>query len=182
MLSILSAILGFAAPFLPELLKYFTRSQDNAHELAMMKLQLEAKAQEHLYRMEEINVQGDIAEAVELHKPMSSFGVQLLDAARGQGLSGWAMYPVFYLFAIMDFMAGMVRPAVTYAAFGFYMAVKWAQLTIAQTGGHDLSVALLQVWSQEDLAIVVLVLSYWFGQRSAKAAFGGSAMNSGKGS
>ena len=60
MLSILSAILGFAAPFLPELLKYFTRSQDNAHELAMMKLQLEAKAQEHLYRMEEINVQGTL--------------------------------------------------------------------------------------------------------------------------
>lgn len=181
MLSILSAILGFAAPFLPELLKYFTRSQDNAHELAMMKLQLEAKAQEHLYRMEEIDVQGDISEAVELHKPMSSFGVQLLDAARGQGLSGLAMYPVFYLFAIMDFMSGMVRPAVTYAAFGFYMAVKWAQLTIAQTGGYDLSVALLQVWSQEDLAIVVLVLSYWFGQRSAKAAFGGSAMNSFRG-
>lgn len=181
MLSILSAILGFAAPFLPELLKYFTRSQDNAHELAMMKLQLEAKAQEHLYRMEEINVQGDIAEAVELHKPMSSFGVQLLDAARGQGLSGWAMYPAFYLFAIMDFMAGMVRPAVTYAAFGFYMAVKWAQLTIARTAGHDLNAALLQVWSEEDLAIVVLVLSYWFGQRSAKAAFGGSAMNSFRG-
>ena len=182
MLSILSAILGFAAPFLPELLKYFTRSQDNAHELAMMKLQLEAKAQEHLYRMEEINVQGDINEAIELHKPMSSFGVQLLDAAKGHNFAGWAMYPAFYMFAFMDFVAGMVRPVVTYTAFGFYMAVKWAQLTIAQSGGYDLSVALLQVWSQEDLAIVVLVLSYWFGQRSAKAAFGGSAMNSAKGS
>ena len=182
MLSILSAILGFAAPFLPELLKYFTRSQDNAHELAMMKLQLEAKAQEHLYRMEEINVQG-INEIIELHKPTQSFGVQLLDAAKGYGLSGWALYPAFYLFCALDFIAGFVRPGITYAAFAFYVAVKWAQLSIAQTGSTgSLSVALLQVWSAEDLAIVVLVLSYWFGNRSAKAAFGGSTMNDTRGS
>ena len=41
MLEIFSAVLGFAAPFLPELLKYFNRKQDNAHELEMMKLQIE---------------------------------------------------------------------------------------------------------------------------------------------
>lgn len=181
MLSLLSAVLGFAAPFLPELLKYFTRKQDNAHELEMMKLHFQRAASEHTWRMEEISTQGDIAESIELHKPQNSFGVQLLDAANGSGLSGWAMYPAFYLFALMDFMCGMVRPTITYTAFGFYMAVKWAQLTIASTGGHNLSVALLQVWTEQDLAIVVLVLSYWFGQRSAKAAFGGSAMNSGKG-
>ena len=66
-------------------------------------------------------------------------------------------------------------------AFGFYMAVKWAELTIARVNSSALSAALLQVWSQEDRAIVILVLSYWFGQRSAKAAFGGSAMNASKG-
>ena len=181
MLSLLSAILGFAAPFLPELLKFFQRGQDNAHELAMMKLQLERSASEHLWRMEEINVQGDISEAIELHKPMNSFGVQLLDAAKGSGMTGWAMYPVFYLFAFMDFLSGMVRPAVTYAAFGFYMAIKWAQLTLAQKAGDGIEIALLRVWTEQDLAIVVLVLSYWFGQRSAKAAFGGSAMNAGRG-
>jgi hypothetical protein len=113
---------------------------------------------------------------------MNSFGVQLLDAAKGHGLSGWALYPVFYTFALLDFLSGMVRPGVTYAAFIFYMSVKWAQLTIAQGSVEGLEYALLQIWSDEDRAILVLVLSYWFGQRSAKAAFGGSAMTAYKGS
>ena len=182
MIEIFSAILGFAAPFLPELLKYFNRKQDNAHELSMMSLQAQLAEKQHAWKMEEIITTADAAETVELHKPMSSFGVQLLDAAKGQGLSGWALYPAFYLFCLLDFLAGMVRPGITYMAFGFYMAVKWAELTIARVNSSALSAALLQVWSQEDRAIVILVLSYWFGQRSAKAAFGGSAMNASKGS
>ena len=177
MIEIFSALIGFAAPFLPEVLKYFTRKQDNAQELAMFNLQIQQAASEHLYRMEEITTQGDISESIELHKPQSSFGVQLLDAAKGHGLSGWALYPTFYLFCVLDFLSGMVRPGITYAAFGFYVSVKWAQLTIAKVGSSTLSVALLQVWTSEDRAIVILVLSYWFGNRSAKAAFGGSAMN-----
>ena len=47
MIEIFSAVLGFAAPFLPEILKYFNRKQDNAHELEMMKLQIEKGAAEH---------------------------------------------------------------------------------------------------------------------------------------
>ena len=181
MLEIFSAVLGFAAPFLPELLKYFNRKQDNAHELEMMKLQIEKGAAEHTWRMEEINTTADIAESATLHVPQKSFGVQLLDAAKGHSLSGWALYPAFYLFAILDFISGVVRPGITYAAFGFYMSVKWAELTIAKAHNSALSAALLQVWSSEDRAIVILVLSYWFGHRSAKQAFGGSAMTTVKG-
>ncbi len=181
MIEIFSAILGFAAPFLPELLKYFNRKQDNAHELSMMSLQAQLAEKQHAWRMEEIITTADAAETVELHKPMSSFGVQLLDAAKGHSLSGWALYPAFYLFAILDFISGFVRPGITYAAFGFYMSVKWAELTIAKAHNSALSAALLQVWSSEDRAIVILVLSYWFGHRSAKQAFGGSAMTTVKG-
>ena len=49
MIEIFSAVLGFAAPFLPEVLKYFNRKQDNAHELEMMKLQIEKGAAEHTH-------------------------------------------------------------------------------------------------------------------------------------
>ena len=182
MLEIFSAVLGFAAPFLPELLKYFNRKQDNAHELAMMWLQAQLAEKQHVWKMEEIITTADAAETVELHKPMSSFGVQLLDAAEGHSLSGWALYPAFYLFSLLDFLSGMVRPGITYAAFGFYMSVKWAELMIAKANSSALSIALLQVWTSEDRAIVIIVLSYWFGHRSAKAAFGGSAMTTSKAS
>lgn len=178
MIELFSALIGFAAPFLPELLKYFTRKQDNAHELAMMDKQSQISKENHSYKMEEIIATADIKEGELIHSPMTSFGVQLLDAAKGHGLSGWALYPAFYLFCLLDFVAGMVRPGITYASFAFYMSVKWAELTIARSASSSLSVALLQVWTSEDRAIVILVLSYWFGNRSAKAAFGGSAMTS----
>jgi hypothetical protein len=182
MIEIFSAIIGFTAPFLPEALKYFNRKQDNEHELAVLRMQMEQGSKEHLWRMDEISASADLREVEVLHSPQKSFGVQLLDAAKGHGLSGWALYPAFYLFAALDFLSGFVRPGITYAAFGFYMSVKWAELAIAKTHSSTLSVALLQVWSAEDRAIVILVLSYWFGNRSAKAAFGGSAMTSSKAS
>ena len=47
MIEFFSAILGFGAPFLPELLKYFNRKQDNAHELSMMSLQAQLAEKQH---------------------------------------------------------------------------------------------------------------------------------------
>jgi hypothetical protein len=182
MIEIATALIGFAAPFLPELLKYFQRSQDCAHELAMFKLQMERGAAEHLWRMEEISSQADIAEATMLHSPQQSFGVQLLDAAKNSKMSGWALYPAFGLFALMDFLSGMVRPAITYAAFAFYVVVKWAQLQAALAESGSYIAALPFVWGDADRAIIVLVLSYWFGHRAAKAAFGGSAITAMRGS
>ena len=181
MLGILSAVLGFASPFLPEVMKYFQRKQDNQHELEMMSLQAQLQEKQLAWKMEEIVTQGDIAEAVELHKPVTSFGVQMLDAAKGGSLSGWALYPAFYLFSFLDFVSGMVRPVVTYAAFAFYVSYKWAQLSIVRAATTDVMQAVLQVWSEDDRAIVILILSYWFGQRAAKAAFGGSASTISKG-
>lgn len=177
MLAILSAVFGFAAPFLPEAVKLLKGWQDNAHELAMMKLRLEAGAQEHLWRMEEITATADIAEAKALHKPAPSFGVQILDKAHASGMSPWLTGPVFLLFAVMDFAAGMVRPTIAYSAFGFYVAYKWA-LYLTLTGPRFEALpaeALQRLWTENDWAMLTLVLSYWFGQRAAKAAFGGSA-------
>lgn len=183
MLAILSAVFGFAAPFLPEVLKYFNRKSDNAHELAMMDLRLKAASAEHTWKMEEINAQADIAEAVELHKPQPSFGVQILDAAKGWELGRWAIIPAFYLFTLLDFVGGMVRPVITYASFGFYVAYKMARYYTMISVAPDMvwTEALLHLWGEQDDAIVVLCLSYWFGARSAQAAFGGSARTSAAG-
>jgi hypothetical protein len=180
-MEMIAAIFGFFAPFATEIFKYFQRKQDNLHELSMMRLQMEATAQGHAYRMEEINVTADIDEQKAVRMPDKSFGVQLLDAARNSNLSGWALYPAFYLFTLLDFISSLVRPAITYTAFGFYMVVKWAQFQMIKTSGIDTHQAILEVWSASDMSIVILVLSYWFGQRAAKAAFGGSANTSVKG-
>ncbi len=177
MLSTITALLGFASPFLPEVLKYFTRRQDNTHELALMELRLKAGAQEHLWRMDEIDARADIAEAREVHKPMVSFGVQILDKAHDSGMSPWLVAPVFYLFALLDFVSGLVRPAAAYASFGFYAAYKWAmyETLVSDRFGNSTAGAMIQLWGEQDWNVLVLVLSYWFGARTAKLAFGGRA-------
>ncbi len=176
MLALLSAIFGFAAPMLPEVLKFFQRKQDYQQELEVMKLQAQLRQSEHAYKLEEIEASADIAEAVNLRQPQQSFGVQILDAANESKWGKWALVPSFYLFTILDFVSGMVRPVITYAAFVFYALVKWAQLEIAMK--HlDFQQALTMVWNENDWAVLTLVLSYWFGHRAAKMAFGGSASN-----
>lgn len=175
MLALFSGIFGFAAPFLPEILKYFNRKQDNAHELAMFELRAKQQAAEHTYRMAEIDAKADIAEMQTLRIPQKSFGVALLDAAKGYDLSQWLFIPAFYAFTALDFFSGMVRPTITYAVIAFYMAYKYALYLSVVALANNTYQAILEIWSEQDMAIVFLVLSYWFGQRVAKAAFGGSA-------
>lgn len=179
MLAILSAILGFAGPFLPELLKFFNRKADNAHELAMMEMRLRAGAAEHTWRMEEINAQADIAEVQELHKPQQSFGVQVLDKAHESGWSQWIIVPVFYLFAALDFINGIIRPGVTSLVVGGYVAYKAAlyHTLTSNRFGNDWAGAVQQLWTPDDYALVLYCLAYYFGDRTRKAIFGGNAAN-----
>lgn len=173
MLTILSALLGFFGPFIPELIKLFRQKQDNQHELAVLKVQAEAAAANHMYRMEEINANADIAEMQTLRSPQASFGVQLLDASKE-----WPRFlvlPVFYLFALLDFLSGMVRPAVTYAFVAFYIVYKWSVFEAAKLQTESWTTAIAVIWTESDLSLLFLVLSYYFGQRAMKAAFGGSA-------
>jgi hypothetical protein len=173
MLSILSAILGFAGPFVPELIKFFRQKQDNAHELAVLQFQAQIAAQEHAYRMEAINISADIQESAIIHQPQISFGVQILDAAKD-----WSkvfVLPVFYLFAFLDFISGLVRPAVTYAIVAFYLMYKYALFEMARIQSADWKNAATMVWNADDLSLLLLTLGWYFGNRAVKATFGGSA-------
>lgn len=186
MLTILASLLGFFGPFVPELLKLFRQKQDNSQELAILKLQSENAAQAHTYKMSEINAQldgnaqafanqYDLEELKVTHAQAQSFGVQVLDAARDW--NKWLVAPVFYLFALLDFINGMVRPLVTYAAVSFYVTYKYAlfEATRATLGVANWQTALLQTWGENDWAFLMLVVTFWFGSRSAKQVFGGSA-------
>ena len=182
MLSLLSAVTGFLMPFAPELVKYFTRKQDNAHELAMMEIRLKHASQEHLWRMEEVGARADIEEARELHKPQPSFGVQILDKAQ-TSLPRWIWVPVFWAFSFLDWFAGMVRPGITWAVLTGYLMYKAAMFRIL-TGPRFENTwegAVVQLWGEQDFAVLSLVLSFWFGTRSYKAVFGGNASHGERG-
>ena len=173
MITILSALLGFMGPFIPELIKLFRQKQDNYHELAVLEMQTKIAANQHLYKMEELNTTADISEMQTLRLPQQSFGVQILDAAKDWPKA--LIVPVFYMFAILDFLSGMVRPGVTYAITGFYLMYKWALFEQAKMVAGSWDRAAIVIWTEMDFSILLLVIGYWFGQRAMRATFGGSA-------
>ena len=181
MLALMASFLtGIIGPLLPSLLNLIQNGQERKHELMMMEMRLKYAAQEHLWRMEELNARADIEEAKVLHKPQPSFGVQLLDASNKWADTTWGKWlvtPGFYLFVLLDFVNGMVRPAIAYTAFGFYMVYKWSVFEIAKT--HMTTVeAINTTWGENDWAVLLMVLGFFFGQRAAKSVLGGSTQTS----
>jgi hypothetical protein len=113
MLTILSALLGFIGGLAPEVIKYFNAKADKAHELAIMDKQVEAQKALAGQRLEEINVQGDVAESVALYKSAET------------KLTGYK-----WADAIIEMYNSGVRPSITYAFLVFYGAVKldWTEV------------------------------------------------------
>lgn len=177
MLAILSAVFGFAAPFLPEIIKLIKAKGDRKHEIDMLRLRMEAAAKASMHRVEEINAQADIAETQAIRLPQPSFGVQVLDAATKLKWPSWVVIPIFYLFSLLDFLSGLVRTAITYAAFIFYIAYKWAILDVMTRDGAQIATALMNIWTENDWAVLTLVLSYWFGARAARSIIPQVAVN-----
>ncbi|OHC76319.1 MAG: hypothetical protein A3G18_05390 [Rhodospirillales bacterium RIFCSPLOWO2_12_FULL_58_28] len=98
----------------------------------------------HTQRLEEINVQADIAESQALYRSLRPTGVRWVDA-----------------------LAGSVRPVITYAFFTLFAAVKGSALyLLIAVEGMLLAQALPQIWDPETQALFAATLSFWFGQRS----------------
>lgn len=170
---IFTAILGLVTGLLPELLKYLNKRADNAHEIEMFRLEMQGQELMHRDAMEQINAEADIQEDATLHAPQQSFGVQILDKMHESGMSPWLITPMLYIYTFLDLLQAIVRPGITLAITGFYMYVKWAQYAMLNTVSdpdkwYD---TILKLWTSDDMAVFVLVLSYWFGNRMAQKAF-----------
>jgi len=68
MISLLGALLGFLSSLAPTVLKLYQDKQDKQHELKLLELQMQAQAQLHTEKMEEIGAQADIEESKALYE------------------------------------------------------------------------------------------------------------------
>jgi hypothetical protein len=156
MIALFSTLLGFLTSGIPELIKIYNAKQDRAHELAVMKLQMEQQAQGHSERMAEIDANADISESEALIKASSAIVTGV----------GWAD-------ALINIYNSSVRPTVTYLFVIFYGAVKVATYVIlTNTAGKDTAQAILLLWTVEDMAVFCTVIGYWFGSRSLARSMG----------
>lgn len=155
MLTIITSITGFIGGFLPTLLKIYQGKQDQKHELAILKLQMEAQAQGHQERLAEIEANADIQSEINLPNAVKyqETGSKVIDG-------------------ILGFLNGTVRPVITYAFAGLYGVHKYTVIQIARETGETALEAIKGSYSEFDQSAFMLVLSYYFGQRAAVKIFG----------
>ena len=131
---------------LPELIGFLNKKTDNAHELNMLDRQFQLEQTRAAARVHEIEVQGDYdqalamlrAQEVALKSQMQKVGVWWVDA--------------------LNFL---VRPLTTYLFLFLYSLVKVAMLVVALRT-LDPWVAIIQVWTADDAAILAGILAFWF--------------------
>ncbi|EJF85548.1 hypothetical protein [Bartonella rattimassiliensis] len=105
---------------------------------------MEAQRQGHTQRLEEIQVQADVAESEALYAHASQpSGVKWVEALRAS-----------------------VRPLITYAFFILFATVKTAALFKLLDQDVGITDGLIAVWDAETQALFAAVMSFWFGQRA----------------
>lgn len=155
MIALLGGLVGLLGSFIPNVLKYFQTKQDYAHEKDIMKLQMEAQSKLHTERLEEINTEADIEESKALYQSakIEKTGV------------GWAD-------ALLALYNGTVRPTITYLFVGLYCTVKLGQVySMVTVSGTSILDAIKYTYTETDMGCLLLVLSFWFGQRMSQKVF-----------
>lgn len=141
MVAILGSLIGFVSSLGPAIVKIFQDKQDKKHELLMLDKQIEMQKLFNTQRLAEVETAADMEEIKALYQDFSpkTTSIKFVDG-------------------FLALLNSSVRPVITYAFFSLYTWVKYAQ--------YQITPDVLQLWSEEDMAIFCAVISYWFGQRA----------------
>lgn len=145
MLALLGAIFGLIGNVVPEFVKWFHQKQDNAQEIRLLELQIKYKDSMEKQALAIEELKGEIAQALEDSK---------LAAVAATAKSG----SVF-----VDGLNSLVRPIVALSIFFEYCLIKFWMYEAGVT---------LDLWKEEDTAILMCILTFYFGGRGLKYALG----------
>ena len=157
MLSLISSLLGFAAGGLPKVLDFVQDRGDKKHELALMAMQRErelALAKEGFIaqtKVEEIKTE-QIAMQTQAQEKLAMWKH---DMKIGEGASTWVIN-----------LRASVRPVVTYLFVGLLIVVDIAGIWYAYSTGVAFAQAMEMVFSDDEMAILAAIISFWFGSQA----------------
>ena len=144
MMTIIGSLLGFGTSFLPEVLNYFKRGQEQKYELQRMQMQMELMAKKSELKISELDKEAEIKETEGLYKHDDVDAGGFINALRGS-----------------------VRPIITYAFFGLFVAIKvTALLSLMNQSGVSLNMALDTIWDDQTAGLFAAIMSFWFGNRA----------------
>ena len=144
MITLLGSLLGFGTSFLPEVLNYFKRGQEQKHELQRMKMEIELMAKRSEFKIQELDKEAEIKETEGLYKHDSVDAGGFINALRGS-----------------------VRPVITYAFFGLFVAIKaTALISLMNLPEMQLNMALSMIWDDQTAGLFSAIMAFWFGNRA----------------
>ena len=143
--SLLGSLFGGLFRLAPEFLKWLDRKNERAHELSMFRLQTDLEKQRGTFSLEEKYVD---------HSTAALDAIQ--EAFKEQSATAIASYKW------VAAASAMVRPGITYVLFGLYVAVKIVILTYSMQSGALWRDVLVANWSQDDFAMLNMVVTFWF--------------------
>jgi hypothetical protein len=149
--------MGFAAGGLPKVLDFVQDRGDKRHELAMMAANREreialaregfvAQAAVEEIKSEQIAMQTQAQEKLAMWKH---------DMKIGEGASPWVIN-----------LRASVRPVVTYVFVGLLVVVDVAGIWYAYSTGVAFAQAMDMVFSDDEMAILAAIISFWFGSQA----------------
>jgi hypothetical protein len=149
--------MGFAAGGLPKVLDFVQDRGDKKHELALMAANREreiALAKEGFIaqaRVEEIKTD-QIAMQTQAQEKLAMWKH---DMKIGEGASTWVIN-----------LRASVRPVVTYLFVGLLIVVDVAGIWYAYSTGVAFAQAMEMVFSDDEMAILAAIISFWFGSQA----------------
>lgn len=150
---VLGSLIGGVFRLAPEVLKFWDRKNDRAHELAMFEKQCELEAQRGDQKLAEIGAQHQAAVDSGSLDAFTAAVQQQTEMAKAAG--GWAAS-----------LSASVRPVVTYALVAVYLGLQVAMAGTIMAGGGGIEQVFRFVMTADFVAVVAGILNYWFLSRT----------------
>lgn len=145
--SLLGSLLGGAFRLAPEVLSFFDKKNERAHELAMLDKNIALDAQQAQEKQAELGIQADMTR-------MAAGIAALGEALKGQFQSSGIK--------LIDALNVSVRPVVTYAFFLLYVLVKVGVYVAAIHAGSGWLDAVKPTWTEADMALFSGIINFYF--------------------
>lgn len=155
--TLLSLLGGGVMRLLPELVAFFNKTTDNAHELAMLDKQIAADQARAAAQIQ--TQQALAATQLQMTETQGDINAAIAQLAAQQAANTSQMQKVGVVW--IDALNFLVRPLTTYYFLAFYGGVKAAMVMIA-ISRPDPWTAIIGCWTDEDRAILSGILSFWF--------------------
>jgi hypothetical protein len=137
------AILGAITGLVPSVMHWLTLKANNAQQLAMAQLQLQAAKEGGALQIDLANAQADIKQADHIY-------------AFASGPSGNRF---------VDALAVFVRPYITIIFFHLWVFLEICLAIYGINSGYDLGQLVKLIWDDNTAAIFGAIMGFWFGDR-----------------